>query len=135
MIVRLFALLHHPHSLPWGYTFTRIFTSNCKHHRRSRQLSMTSYTGTMNKTSEFMKITISVRRDVVARANRRAKELGTNRSAWFNQVAERDLDATNSSVDVIARINAVVAANENDTIDFARAAANRLLADGDDTEW
>jgi hypothetical protein len=96
---------------------------------------MTSYTGTMNKTSEFMKITISVRRDVVARANRRAKELGTNRSAWFNQVAERDLDATNSSVDVIARINAVVAANENDTIDFARAAANRLLADGDDTEW
>ncbi len=89
----------------------------------------------MNKTSEFMKITISVRRDVVARANRRAKELGTNRSAWFNQVAERDLDATNSSVDVIARINAVVAANENDTIDFARAAANRLLADGDDTEW
>ena len=89
----------------------------------------------MSKTNEFMKITISVRRDVVARANRRAKELGTNRSAWFNQVAERDLDATNSSVDVIARINAVVAANENDTIDFARAAANRLLADGDDTEW
>jgi hypothetical protein len=82
-----------------------------------------------------MKITISVRSDVVARANRRAKELGTNRSAWFNQVAERDLDATNSSVDVIARINAVVAANENDTIDFARAAANRLLAGGNDTEW
>jgi hypothetical protein len=96
---------------------------------------MTSYTETMSKTSEFMKITISVRSDVVARANRRAKELGTNRSAWFNQVAERDLDATNSSVDVIARINAVVAANENDTIDFARAAANRLLAGGNDTEW
>lgn len=96
---------------------------------------MASHTGTMSKTSEFMKITISVRRDVVARANRRVKELGTNRSAWFSQVAERDLDTTNSSVDVITRINAVVAANENDTIDFARAAANRLLADGDDTEW
>ena len=96
---------------------------------------MTSYTEVMSKSSEFVKITISVRRDVVARATRRAKELGTNRSAWFSQVAERDLDASNSSVDVIARINAVVAASENDALDFARAAALQLLANGDDTEW
>ena len=87
----------------------------------------------MRRASEFTKITISVRNDVAARARRRAKELGTSQSAWFNSAAERELNASESSVDYIARIDATVEAGD-DTFEFARLAASRTL-EGDDTGW
>jgi len=96
---------------------------------------MTGYTMTMRKASEYTKITISVRNDVAARARRRIKELGTNQSAWFNSVAEKALDASQSSADYIARIDATVGTGGDDTIEFAREAARRTLAKGDDNEW
>lgn len=103
--------------------------------RRRDGCGMTGYTMTVRKASEYTKITISVRNDVAARARRRIKELGTNQSAWFNSVAEKELDASQSSADYIARIDATVGAGGDDTIEFAREAARRTLAHGDDTEW
>jgi hypothetical protein len=95
---------------------------------------MTGYTTGVRKASEYTKITISVRNDVAARARRRAKELGTSQSAWFTSVAERELDASESSTDYIARINATVSVTSDDTTDFARIAARRTL-ETDDTPW
>ena len=82
----------------------------------------------------FARFTISVRNDVAARARRRAKDLGTSQSAWFTSVAERELDASESSTDYIARINATVSVTSDDTTDFARIAARRTL-ETDDTSW
>jgi hypothetical protein len=94
---------------------------------------MTGYTNSVRKVSEYTKITISVRNDVAARARRRIKELGTNQSAWFNSVAERELDASQSSADYIARIDATV--EGDDTVDFAREAARRTLTNDDNAKW
>ncbi len=96
---------------------------------------MTGYTFSVRKPSEYTKITISVRNDVVARARRHIKELGTNQSAWFNSVAERELDATESSADYIARIDATVGASGDDSTDFAREAARRTVQSDDDAGW
>ncbi len=89
----------------------------------------------MTKTNHFVKTTISVPSEVYARATRRAKELGTSRSAFFAGAVEKELDATHTSVDVIDRINAVVDAVSDDTREFTEAASRRLLAKDDDTKW
>ena len=89
----------------------------------------------MRKSSEYTRITISLRNDVATRVRRRIKELGTDQSEWFNAVAERELDAGESSVDFIARIDATVAANGDDTLDFAWEIARRTLTNGDGAEW
>ena len=96
---------------------------------------MTSYTLNMTKTNQFVKTTISVPIEVYARATRRAKELGTSRSAFFASAAEKELEAANTSVGVIDRINAVVDAVNDDTSEFSSAAAHRLLAKDDGTKW
>ena len=82
-----------------------------------------------------MKTTISVPSEVYARATRRAKELGTSRSAFFAGAAEKELDAANTSAGVIDRINAVVDAVKDDTIEFTTSAARRLLAKDNGTKW
>jgi metal-responsive CopG/Arc/MetJ family transcriptional regulator len=87
------------------------------------------------KTSQFVKTTISVPSEVYARATRRAKELGTSRSAFFADAAEKELDAANTSAGVLDRINAVVDAVNDDTIEFTTTAAHRLLAKDDATKW
>jgi hypothetical protein len=87
------------------------------------------------KTSQFVKTTISVPSEVYARATRRAKELGTSRSAFFAGAAEKELDAANTSAGVRDRINAVVDAVNDDTIEFTTMAARRLLAKDDATKW
>ena len=69
------------------------------------------------------------------RARRGAKELGTSRSAFFAGAAEKELDAANTSAGVIDRINAVVDAVKDDTIEFTAAAARRLLAKDGGTKW
>ncbi len=89
----------------------------------------------MAKTSQFVKTTISVPSEVYARATRRAKELGTSRSAFFAGAAEKELDAANTSAGVLDRINAVVDAVNDDTIEFTTTAARRLLAKDDATKW
>ena len=89
----------------------------------------------MSKTNHFVKTTISVPSEVYARATRRAKELGTSRSAFFADAAEKELDAANTSTGVIDRINAVVDAVNDDTLEFTTAAARRLLAKDDRTKW
>jgi len=83
----------------------------------------------------FVKTTISVPSEVFARATRRAKELGTTRSAFFSNAVARELDATPSSPSVIERINAVVDAVNDDTAALVREAARRRLAEEDDTTW
>jgi metal-responsive CopG/Arc/MetJ family transcriptional regulator len=95
---------------------------------------MTSYTQLVTKRTEYVKTTISVPSDVFARAARRAKELGTSRSALFSDAVEKELDATNTSDDLIGRINAVVDAIADDTVEFTTAAARRLLM-RDHTTW
>ena len=89
----------------------------------------------MTKTTQFVKTTISVPSEVYARATRRAKELGTSRSAFFAGAAEKELDAANTSAGVIDRINAVVDAVKDDTIEFTTSAARRLLAKDNGTKW
>lgn len=89
----------------------------------------------MTKTTQFVKTTISVPSEVYARATRRAKELGTSRSAFFAGAAEKELDAANTSAGVIDRINAVVDAVKDDTIEFTLTAARRLLVKDDGTKW
>ncbi len=96
---------------------------------------ITSYTGRMSKTTQFVKTTISVPSEVYARATRRAKELGTSRSAFFAGAAERELDAANTSEGVIERINAVVDAVRDDTMEFTATVARRRLAKDDGTKW
>ena len=96
---------------------------------------MTSYTLGMAKTNQFVKTTISVPIEVYARATRRAKELGTSRSAFFSGAVEKELEASNTSAGVIDRINAVVDAVNDDTREFSTAAAHRLLAKDDGTKW
>ena len=96
---------------------------------------MTSYTVPMTKSSQFVKTTISVPSEVYARATRRAKELGTSRSAFFADAVEKELDAATTSPDVIERINAVVDAVADDAKEFVREATRRLLAKDDDTKW
>jgi 3-oxoacyl-[acyl-carrier-protein] synthase III len=77
----------------------------------------------MTKSTQFVKTTISVPSEVYARATRRAKELGTSRSAFFAGAAEKELDAANTSADVIDCINAVVDTVNDDTIRFTTTAA------------
>jgi len=89
----------------------------------------------MTKTTQFVKTTISVPSEVYARATRRAKELGTSRSAFFARAAEKELDAANTSAGVIDDINAVVDAVKDDTVEFTTMAARRLLAKNDGTKW
>ncbi len=96
---------------------------------------MTGYTLNMAKTNQFVKTTISVPIEVYARATRRAKELGTSRSAFFAGAVEKELEAANTSAGVIDRINAVVDAVNDDTNEFSTTAAHRLLAKDDDTKW
>ena len=98
-------------------------------------MGMTSYTSNMTKTSQFVKTTISVPIEVYARATRRAKELGTSRSAFFAGAVERELELANTSADVIDRINAVIDAVNDDTIEFSTTAAHRQLAKDDGTKW
>jgi metal-responsive CopG/Arc/MetJ family transcriptional regulator len=89
----------------------------------------------MTKATQFVKTTISVPSEVYARATRRAKELGTSRSAFFAGAVEKELDAANTSAGVIDHINAVVDAVNDDTIEFTTTAARRLLAKDDGTKW
>jgi metal-responsive CopG/Arc/MetJ family transcriptional regulator len=89
----------------------------------------------MTKTTQFVKTTISVPSEVYARATRRAKELGTSRSAFFTKAAEKELDAANTSAGIIDRINAVVDAVNDDTIAFTTTAARRVLAKDDGAKW
>jgi len=96
---------------------------------------MTSYTFNMTKTTQFVKTTISVPIEVYARATRRAKELGTSRSAFFASAVKKELEAANSSAGVIDRINAVVDAVNDDTSEFSRTAARRQLTKDDGTKW
>lgn len=96
---------------------------------------MTGYTIGMNKSGHYVKTTISVPSEVFARATRRAKELGTSRSALFARAVEKELDGANSSTDVLGRINAVVDAVKDDTIEFTSAAARRALATDDGAKW
>ena len=51
-------------------------------------MGMTGYTHRMSKSSHFVKTTISVPNEVYVRATRRAKELGTSRSALFARAVE-----------------------------------------------
>jgi metal-responsive CopG/Arc/MetJ family transcriptional regulator len=96
---------------------------------------MTSYTKRMAQHTHYVKTTISVPSEVFARATRRAKELGTSRSAFFSDAVEKELDAATTSGDVIDRINAVVVAVGDDTTEFTTTAAHRLLAKDDGTKW
>jgi metal-responsive CopG/Arc/MetJ family transcriptional regulator len=96
---------------------------------------MTGYTRGMSKSSHFVKTTISVPNEVYVRATRRAKELGTSRSALFARAVEKELDEEESSVDVIDRINAVVDAVKDDTREFTSTAARRVLAKDDNAKW
>ncbi|MGA7835662.1 MAG: hypothetical protein WCA31_10700 [Acidimicrobiales bacterium] len=89
----------------------------------------------MAETNHFVKTTISVPSEVYARATRRAKELGTSRSAFFSGAVEKELDAMRTSVDVIDRINAVVDAINDDTREFTEVASRRQLAKDDSTKW
>jgi len=98
-------------------------------------MGMTGYTHGMSKSSHFVKTTISVPSEVYVRATRRAKELGTSRSALFARAVEKELDEENSSVDVLDRINAVVDAVKVDTIEFTSAAARSVLAKDDRAKW
>jgi metal-responsive CopG/Arc/MetJ family transcriptional regulator len=85
----------------------------------------------MTKDTQYVKTTISVPSEVYARATRRAKELGTSRSAFFSDAVEKELDSANTSADVIERINAVVDAVKDDTVEFATTAARRRLTKDD----
>ncbi len=96
---------------------------------------MTSYTKRVSKTNHFVKTTISIPSEVYARATRRAKELGTSRSAFFAGAVEKELDSSRTSADVIDRINAVVDAVIDDTREFTKAASHRRLAKDDGTKW
>ena len=96
---------------------------------------MTSYTVRVPKSTKFVKTTISVPSEVFARATRRAKELGTSRSAFFAGAVEKELDAANTPAGIIDQINAVVDAVHDDSIEFTTAAARRVLAKTDSTEW
>ncbi len=98
-------------------------------------MGMTSYTVRMTTTNHFVKTTISIPSEVYARATRRAKELGTSRSAFFAGAVEKELDASHTSVDVIDRINVVVDAVNDDTGEFTEAASRRQLAKDDGTKW
>ena len=89
----------------------------------------------MTKTNHYVKTTISIPSEVYARATRRAKELGTSRSAFFAGAVEKELDASHTSSDVIDRINAVVDAVNDDTREFTEAASRRQLAKDDGTKW
>ena len=105
------------------------------HPRLVRKDGMTGYTRCMSKSSHFVKTTISVPNEVYVRATRRAKELGTSRSALFARAVEKELDEEESSVDVIDRINAVVDAVQEDTLEFSSTAARRVLAKDDNAKW
>jgi len=98
-------------------------------------MGMTGYTHRMSKSSHFVKTTISVPNEVYVRATRRAKELGTSRSALFARAVEKELDEEESSVDVIDRINAVVDTVKDDTREFTSTAARRVLAKDDNAKW
>ena len=73
--------------------------------------------------------------EVYVRATRRAKELGTSRSARFARAVEKELDEEESSVDIIARINAVVDVVKDLTFDFSSTATRRVLVKDDDAKW
>jgi predicted DNA-binding protein len=94
-------------------------------------MGMTGYTPGMSKSTHFVKTTISVPNEVYVRATRRAKELGTSRSALFARAVEKELDEEESSVDVLDRINAV----EDDTREFTSTAARRVVARDDNAKW
>jgi len=96
---------------------------------------MTSYTRRVTKTDHYVKTTISIPSGVYARVTRRAKELGTSRSAFFAGAVEKELDATHASTDVIDQINAVVDAVSDDTREFTETASRRQLAKNDGTRW
>jgi hypothetical protein len=100
-----------------------------------QKIGMTSYTDRMPKATQFVKTTISLPSEVFARATRRARELGTSRSAYFAYAAEKELDGANTSIGVVERINAVVDAVNDDTNEFTTAAAHRLLRKDDGTKW
>jgi len=105
------------------------------HPRLVRRMGMTGYTPGMSKSTHFVKTTISVPNEVYVRATRRAKELGTSRSALFARAVEKELDEEESSVDVLDRINAVVDAVEDDTREFTSTAARRVVARDDNAKW
>jgi len=89
----------------------------------------------VTKTDPYVKTTISIPSGVYARATRRAKELGTSRSAFFAGAVEKELDSSNTSVDVIDRINVVVDAVNDDTREFAEEASRRQMAKDDGRKW
>jgi hypothetical protein len=89
----------------------------------------------MKNPSQFVKTTISVPSEVYARATRRAKELGTSRSAFFTDAVEKELAGTDSSIGVIERINAVIKDTEGDTSEFVAFSSRRTLKRDDATRW
>jgi len=118
-----------------GTSIRRRLVSRFEQIRTCLKIGMTGYTHRMSKSSHFVKTTISVPNEVYVRATRRAKELGTSRSALFARAVEKELDEEESSVDVIDRINAVVDAVKDDTREFTSTAARRVLAKDDNAKW
>ena len=131
LTLRLFVELDQVTTAIWRPILIPVLT----HPRCVRHSGMTSYTHSMSKSSQFVKTTISVPSEVYARATRRAKELGTSRSALFARAVEKELDEANSSADVLDRINAVVDAVKDGTIEFTSTAARRVLAKDDGAKW
>jgi hypothetical protein len=88
----------------------------------------------MTKTTQFAKMTISVPSEVYARATRREGTRYQSFSVlcWCGRKGARP---ANTSAGVIDRINAVVDAVKDDTIEFTAAAARRLLAKDGGTKW
>jgi len=89
----------------------------------------------MMSTGQFVQTRISVPAEVYARATRRAKELGTSRSAFFTEAVEKELARVESSVDIIDQTNAVVEDTEVDTRGFVATSSRRTLAKEDATKW
>jgi metal-responsive CopG/Arc/MetJ family transcriptional regulator len=81
-----------------------------------------------------VKTAISLPDDTFAEVERRAKELGLNRSQFFTRAVQRYLRELEAS-DLTARINAALdATGEDDSNAWAAAAGRRMLQRTDD-EW
>jgi len=89
----------------------------------------------MGKPSQFVKTTISVPSDVYVRATRRAKQLGTSRSAFFTEAVARELADASSNDDIVDQINSVVEEVNSDSSEFVETAARRTLLKDDATKW
>jgi metal-responsive CopG/Arc/MetJ family transcriptional regulator len=85
-----------------------------------------------------MKTAISVPNATFDRVEKRASELGLNRSEFFTRAAERYLKELDES-DVTQRINAALVLetrqDRQETAEFLESASRELTARSDDEEW